>query len=87
VRDLSAIVEISALTVLDARQDPALGGGVALELICHNHSRNIPQALQQFAEEPPGRGGVAPTLDQDIEDISVLVDRAPKDNAACRGCG
>ena len=66
------------MAVLDPRQDFAFGGGVALELVCDDHPRNIPQALQQLAEEPPGRGGVAPALDQDVEDISVLVDRAPK---------
>jgi hypothetical protein len=78
VRHLGAIAEISALAVLDARQDLALCGGVALELVCHDHTRNVSQAPQQLAEEPPGRRGAAPALDQDVEDISVLVDRAPK---------
>jgi hypothetical protein len=36
VRHLGAIVEISALTVLDARQDHALCGSVALELVRHD---------------------------------------------------
>jgi hypothetical protein len=74
VRHLSAIVEASALTVADARQNLALRGGIVLELVCHDH----PQALQQLAEEALGRGGAAPALDQDIEYISVLVDRPPK---------
>src|ERR1700736_5143748 len=64
--------------MLDARQDLALCGGVALELVCHDHTRNVSQAPQQLAEEPPGRRGAAPALDQDVEYISVLVDRAPK---------
>src|ERR1700757_1107931 len=64
--------------MLDARQDLALSSGVALELIRHDHPRNVSQALQQLAEEPLGRGRVAPALDQDVEDISVLVDRTPK---------
>ena len=63
---------------LDARQDLALGGSVALELVYHDYPRNISQALQQLAKEPLGRGCVAPALDQNVEDISVLVDRAPK---------
>ena len=66
------------MAVLDARHDLAPGGGVALELVCHDHPWNIPQALQQLAEEPRGRGCAAPALDQNVEDISVLVDRAPK---------
>jgi hypothetical protein len=37
IEDLGAIVEISALTVLDARQDFALGGGVALELVRYDY--------------------------------------------------
>src|SRR5215813_6520542 len=78
MRHLSAIVEITALAVLDPRQDLAFGSGVALELVRDDHPRNIPQALQQIAEEPRGRGRVAPALDQNVEDISVLVDRAPK---------
>src|SRR5215467_10712533 len=78
MRYLSAIVEVSALAVLDARQDLALGRGVALELVCHDHPRSISQALQQLAKEPLGCGRAAPALDQDVEDISVLVDRTPK---------
>ena len=78
MRHLSAIVEIAALAVLDPRQDLTFGGGVALELVSDDHPRNIPQALQQLAEEPRGRGCAAPALDQNVEDISVLVDRAPK---------
>jgi len=78
VRDLSAIVEISALTVLDTRQDLALCGRVALEFVRHDNARNVPQALQQLAEEPPSGCSTAPALDQDVEDISVLIDRAPK---------
>jgi hypothetical protein len=57
VRYLSAIIEISGLAMLDAREDLAFGGGLALELIGDDHPRNIPQALQQLAEEPRGRGG------------------------------
>ena len=37
-----------------------------------------PRALQQLAKEPLSCGRVAPALDQDVEDISVLVDRTPK---------
>src|SRR6516162_5405161 len=78
MRYLSAIVEVSALAMLDARQDLALGGGVALELVCHDHPRNVPQALQQLAKEPLGCGRAASALEQDVEGISVLVDRTPK---------
>src|SRR5215510_6972629 len=78
MRHLSAIVQIAALAVLHPRQDLAFGGGVALELVRDDYPRNTPQTLQQLAEEPRGRGCVAPALDQNVEDISGLVDRAPK---------
>src|SRR5262249_62375091 len=64
--------------MLDARQDLALGRAVALELVCHDHPRNVSQALQQLAKEPLGCGRVAPALDQNVEYISLLVDRTPK---------
>src|SRR5215469_8781527 len=64
--------------MLDARQDLALGRGVALQLVCHDHPRDASQALQQLAKEPLGCGRVAPALDQNVEDISLLVDRTPK---------
>ena len=63
VRYLTTIVEVSALAVLDTRQDFALGGGVALDLVCHDHPRNLSQALQQLAKEPLGGSRAAPALD------------------------
>src|SRR5260370_2910176 len=78
MRHLSAIVEIAALAVLDPRQDLAFGGGVALELVCDDHPRNIPQALQQLTEEPRGRGCVAAALDPNVRDISLLAAPPPK---------
>ena len=64
MRDLGTIVEISALTMLDAWEELALRNGIALELIRHDHPWNILQALQQLAEEALGRGLAAPALDQ-----------------------
>ena len=66
------------MAVLDARQDLALGGGVALELVCYYHPRNVSHALQQLAKQPLRCGRAAPALDEDVEDISVLGDRTPK---------
>ncbi len=63
--------------MLDMGQDLALGGTVALELVRHDHPRSILQAAEQLAEEPRGRLRVAPALDEDVEHVPVLVDRAP----------
>ena len=75
MRHLSAIIQIAALAVLDPRQDLAFGGGVALELVCDDHPRNIPQALQQLAEEPRGRGRIAPALNQNVEGRCQVANR------------
>src|SRR5262252_10470833 len=64
--------------MLDARQDLAPGRGIALQLVGDDYPRNVSQALQQLAKEPLGGGRAAPALDQNVEDISVLVDRTPK---------
>ncbi len=73
MRHLGAIAELAALTVLDARQD--LGGSVALETITRGRYR------KPFSNLWKNRLAAM----QDVEDISVLVDGAPK-IAACRGC-
>src|SRR3954467_11677691 len=78
MRILRTIVEVAVLSVLDVRDDPALGRGVAFQLIGHHDPRHIAQALQQLLEEALGRHGVAPALDQDIENHAVLIDCTPE---------
>jgi hypothetical protein len=48
------------------------------------HYRAAISHYQQPAEEPLGRGGAAPALDQDVDDIPFCRRRG-KDSAACRG--
>ena len=50
---------------------------VARQLIDDEPSSAVPQSLEQFSEEAFGRPGVASALDQDIEHLAFLVDRAP----------
>jgi hypothetical protein len=78
VRYFGAVVEISALSVLDTWQDLALGGGVALQLVGDDDSWNVLQTTQQLAEEAPCRLGTAPALNEDVEDVVLLVDRTPE---------
>ena len=66
------------MSVLNMGQDILLGGGVAPELVGHDHPRHILQATQQLAKEPPGGVGVAPALHQDLQHVPVLVDGAPQ---------
>ena len=51
---------------------------VAGELVGHQHPRHVPQALEQSAEELLGGLGIPARLDQDVEYVAVLVDRAPQ---------
>ena len=51
MRVLGAIVEIAALSVLDAGKQMALLDAVASQLVGHEHPRLILQSLQQSSEE------------------------------------
>ena len=78
VRDLGPVVQVPALAVLDPGQDLPLGGTIARQLVGHDHTRNVLQALEQLLEEALGRLGAAPALHQNVEHRAVLVDGAPK---------
>src|SRR5262252_1511561 len=74
----SPIIEIATLPVFHAGQDFALRGAVALQLVRNDDARHVQQALQQLAEKLLRRLLVASALHEDIEDVVVLVDRAPE---------
>jgi hypothetical protein len=65
------------LAMLYSWQEFALGRSIALQLICDHHSRDIPQVLEQLAEEFRGCGLVATPLHQNIQPIPVLIHRPP----------
>src|SRR3712207_4338444 len=64
VRDLTAIVQVSALPMLDTRQDLAFGRAIGAEFIRHDDPGHVAQALQQLAKEALRRLPVAAALDQ-----------------------
>src|SRR5262249_46382765 len=76
------VVQIAMLTVFHPREHLALGGAVALELIGDEHPRHVGQALEQLAEELLCGRLVAPALDQDIKDVSILI-YGPPEIAPC----
>jgi hypothetical protein len=78
MRVLTAIIEIATLAMLHPGHHLAFSGGVALELICNDHPRNVLQAFEQLFEELLGRLLVATTLHQDIQDVIVLIHRSPQ---------
>jgi len=65
---LRAVVEVSALPVLDIGQQMALSYPIASELVGDDHPGHILQALQQTPEEPLGGFRIPSVLHKDIED-------------------
>jgi hypothetical protein len=79
---LRAVIEIPVLAVLHARQDLPLGRTIAFELVRNDHPRHILAALEQLTEEFLGRVLVPLTLDQNIQDMTVLI-HCPPQIVAC----
>src|SRR5262245_52784830 len=75
---LTPVIDIATLAMLHPGQDLALRRTVALQLVRNDDARHVQQALQQLAEKLLRRLLVAAALHEDIEDVVVLVDRAPE---------
>ena len=78
LRVLAAVVERATLAMFHPGQALALGRAIALQLICNDRARDIPQALEQLAKELLGRVLVAATLHEDIEHVIILIHGAPQ---------
>ncbi len=72
------IVQALVLPVFHGFQDLFLGCPIAGQFVGHDHSRHVPQSLQQFTEELLGRRLVATLLHQDVQDVPFLVHRPPQ---------
>ena len=77
MRVLALVIEVVALTGFDPRQYLALGCAVTFELIRNDDSWHVLQPLEQLPEELLRGPLVTPTLHEDIEDVIVLIQRAP----------
>jgi hypothetical protein len=66
------------LAMLHARQDPAFGSSIALQLISDDHARHLLQPYAQLAEKSLGSMLVASALHEDIQYISLLIHRSPQ---------
>jgi hypothetical protein len=75
---LCAVVEVVVLAMLDPREDLALRGAVAFELVRNDHPWYIGQTLEQLAKECLRRLFVPAALDENIEDVAVLVHGPPE---------
>jgi hypothetical protein len=78
MRVLGAIIRVSALSVLHAGKQLTLSGAIAPQLVSHDHPRHILQTLQQPSEEALCGVGIAPGLNEDVEDNTILIDGAPE---------
>ena len=78
MRVLGPIVQISALSVLDAGKQLTLSDAIAPQLVGHDHPRHVLQTLQKPPEEALRGVGIAPGLNEDVEHNAILIDGAPE---------
>src|SRR5258708_29945362 len=72
------VVQISALAMFNLWKQLAVCDAVAAQLIGHDHSRHVLQALEQSFDESFRGIGIPPRLNEDIEDDAVLIHGTPK---------
>src|SRR6516225_240083 len=78
VRVLGAVVQVLRPAMLHRWHELAVGDLVAGELVGDDHPGYVSQALEQSAEELLCGQRVSARLDQNVEHVAVLVDRAPQ---------
>lgn len=78
MREFSPVIETFVLAMLDTRDDLRFCCGIALQLIGDQHPWCVTQALEELAEKAFCCLPVAPTLHQDIEHMTVLIDCTPE---------
>ena len=78
VGNLRPVIQSLVLPMFDTGQDFRLSRSVAFELVRHQDTWNVTQALEQFGEKPPGRLLVASALHQHIQRVPCLIDRPPQ---------
>ncbi len=69
MRILRPVITSFVLLVLDTRHDLGLRRSVASEPIGDDHSWDVPQALQQLAEELLRRLLISAALDEDVQHL------------------
>lgn len=78
VRILCSIVQAFVLAVLDTWTNFFLGGSIARQFIGDNHTRYVFHPFEQLPKKLLSGVFVAPTLDQDIKHLAMLIHRAPQ---------
>jgi hypothetical protein len=75
---LRSVVLILVLAVFDTRYDLNFRRAVAPQLVCDDHARDIPQSFLKLAKELLGRLLISPTLDKNIQHVTILIYCAPE---------
>ncbi len=78
MRDFGPVVRTASGVVNHRRHGASPRRAVARQLVGDQSPRFAALAFQQLAKEAFGRTPIAPRLDEDIDDISVLVNSAPE---------
>src|SRR5215469_11237037 len=78
MRILRRIIQIPALSVLDAGKQVTLSDAVAPQLVGHDHPRHVLQTLQKPPKEALRRVGIAPGLNENVEHDAILIDGTPE---------
>lgn len=78
MREFGPVVEALVLAMLDTRHDLLLRRSIALQLVGDQHPWCVTQALEELAQKTLCCLPVTPTLDQDIEHLTVLIDCTPE---------
>ena len=73
-----AVVRISASSMFTSGQELALSHAIASQLVGHDHAWVILTGFQQTSEETLCSFGIAPRLNEDVENGAVLIHDAPQ---------
>ncbi len=78
MRVVRPVIQILMRAMIDRGDDLAPGGSIGAELVRDQSPRRGALLLQQTLQQAFGRFGIAPCLDDFVEDLAVLVDGSPE---------
>ena len=78
MRDFGTIVRVLRRVVGDQGHDVPMGDAVATQLVGYETTRFLSLTLQEFPKESPRRPPVPTGLDKEVDQVTVLIHRAPE---------
>ena len=76
--DFGAVVRVLGRVVGDQEHDVPMCDSVAAQLVGHQTHGVLSLTLQEFPKESPRRAPVPTRLDEDMDQVTVLVNRTPE---------